>query len=470
MSRRLASLFIHCLFPLMCALPARADGIQLTSFQDNETIRYPVPFLQGTLDDKTARTVTVINKTSTRPTKELKGIAHKGRFKAFAELVPGANQLVLRAGSKELAVTLNYKPQKNPYVVQAIYLTDDTGNTKYQTPRQNDAQNFRAKIDTEMKVLQSFTADRMNSLGYGRLTFNLEFDKNGRVDVHTMEAAHPAAYYYALGDVEAFLAERSEVEKRFNSPRTKKAVHVAFTRYDPAARKLLAGFARGGGGAAINGTYSMWSWPASLGDVFSAFSDRSLVNTQRVGDDSDGRGTIWGQNATSFAVMLHELMHTWELPHSKDPVDVIGGRGFRNVNRYYTFVEPPSKQNARSSEPPEDQASYIAPISGSSLKNSRWFALDDKPWKDGNRPRITLSGTAGDILIEAEHGLGYVGIDVQGDAVAFKTWGPPDRDPPQRYLLTAAELKELAGTTDVRIRADDVQGQHTDVETKNLKK
>jgi hypothetical protein len=171
-----------------------------------------------------------------------------------------------------------------------------------------------------------------------------------------------------------------------------------------------------------------------------------------------------------YAVMLHELMHTWDLPHSKDPLDVIAGRGFIHFNRYYSFIEPPSKNNPRSLEPTEAQASYISPMSGSSLKNSRWFALDDKPWKNGGAPRITAAGTAGDILIEAEHGLGYLGFDVKEEAVAHKTWGHGDREPPRRYLLTAAELQELAGTSDVRIRALDVEGQLTQVETKNLKR
>jgi hypothetical protein len=259
------------------------------------------------------------------------------------------------------------------------------------------------------------------------------------------------------------------VEKEYHDPHTKRAVYTAFSRFDPASGKLRANTGRGGDGTAVCGTAGVWAWPGSLGEVFPAFSDRTPVNTRLVGDDSDGRSTVWGVNGTYTAVMLHELMHTWGLPHSKDTYDVIASRGFRNVNRFFTFVEPPSKANPRFFEPPESQATYIAPMSGSSLKNCRWFALDDKPWKDGGAPRITASGTEGDILIEAAHGLGYLGFDVKGDAVAHKTWGFGDRDPPRRYLLTAAELKELAGTTDVRIRAVDLEGQQSEAETKKLR-
>jgi hypothetical protein len=469
MTRRVELPAVLCLIFLSAASPVRGDGIHLSNLKDDETIRYPVPFLQGTIDDKSATAITVINQSSTRPTKELKGVAHKGRFKALTELVPGPNKLVLRSGNRELKVTLNYKPQTNSYVVQVIYMTDVTGNTKYQTPKRNDPQNYRDKLDTVMKLMQSFTAERMNDLGFGRMTFNLEFDNNGRVDVHLLESPYPASHYYEIDGPPLYVAVRTDTEKKYAAVRAKKAVFTAFTRYNPATGKLLGNSVRGGEWTAVCGTGAMWAWPSSLAEVIPAFSSRAPIDTRLVKDDSDNRSTVWGSNATWLAAMLHELMHTWDLPHSKDPMDVIAGRGFIHYNRFYTFVEPPSKAMPRSYEFPDGQISYIAPMSGCSLKNSRWFALDDKPWKNGNPPRITASGPSGDILIESEHGLGYLGFDVKDEAVAHKSWGFGEKEP-HRYLLTAAELKELAGTTEVRLRALDVEGQLTQVETKNLKR
>jgi hypothetical protein len=447
---------------------AWAEGITLENFNPGETIRYPVAFLRGTIEDKSARGITVINESSERPTKELRGIVYKGRYKALTELVPGPNRLVLRAGSKDLKITLNYKPQTNPYYVEVIYMTDSSGNTKYQTQRRNDPQNYQAKLDTDLKLLQSFTAEQMNQLGFGRLTFNLKFDKDGRLEVHKLVSEHAADFFYPLDTVQLFLAIRGEVEKTFNSPRTKRAVYTAFSRYDPLQNKLVANNARGGGGTAECGTAGMWTWPSSLGGVFAAFSDRTPINTRIVGDDSDGRGTAWGMAATYMAVMLHELQHTWELPHTHNPYDVISGRGFKDINRFFTFLEPPCKSNPRYFAPPQSQASCIAAISGSALKNSRWFALDDKPWKDGDAPRFSAYGKEGDILIEAKHGLGYLGLDVKGDTVAFETWGYDHPKPPTRYRLTARELRELTGTTDVKIRAFDLEGQKTETEAKKL--
>jgi hypothetical protein len=324
------------------------------------------------------------------------------------------------------------------------------------------------KLDTVLKLLQSFTAERMNEMGFGRLTFNLEFDKDGRLRVHKFVSSEPAQFFYPLDDVPLFLTIRDQVEKAFRDPHAKRAVYTAFSKYDRQLKKLVANNARGGGGTAECGTAGLWTWPSSLGGVFAAFSDRTPVNMDVIGDEGDGRRTAWGLAGTYAAVMLHELQHTWRLPHSRDPYDVISGRGFKTINRYFSFVEPPCKTNPRYFEPPDSEVSYIAPISACALKNSRWFALDDKPWKDGSPPRITPGENEGDVLIEAEHGLAYVGIDVKGEAVAYKSWAQNGSEPPHRYVLTSQELKELADTTDVRIRAVDLEDQQTDGEVKKL--
>ena len=60
-----------------------------------------------------------------------------------------------------------------------IYMTDSTGDTTFQTPYENDPQNYKGKLDTALKLMQCFTAETMNDAGLGRKTFNLELDENG---------------------------------------------------------------------------------------------------------------------------------------------------------------------------------------------------------------------------------------------------------------------------------------------------
>ena len=79
----------------------RKPAIVVTNFADGETIRYPVPLLVGTLADEAATSLVVENRSSRRDTRRMhegqvpregsyrtwKGLAHKGRSKALAELV-----------------------------------------------------------------------------------------------------------------------------------------------------------------------------------------------------------------------------------------------------------------------------------------------------------------------------------------------------------------------------------------------
>jgi hypothetical protein len=149
---------------------AKRPAISLTNYTNGTTIRYPVPLIRGKLADANATSIKVINTSSNRNTRQMEGLAYEGNFKVLTELVPGNNKLIIRAGRGELALTLNYKPQTNPYVVRVFYLTDKIGNTEYQTPIENDLQDYRGKLETAMKLMQTFCAERMNDLGFGRVS------------------------------------------------------------------------------------------------------------------------------------------------------------------------------------------------------------------------------------------------------------------------------------------------------------
>ena len=137
--------------------PALAAGpiVRVTNYADGETVRFPTPLLAGELSDADLKSVTVTNASSNRATRQMEGLAHKGKFKVLTELVPGKNTLRLRAGPAARSLTLVYKPQTNPYVVRVIYFTDKTGETAFQTPIAKDPQDWRGKLDTAMKQIWS---------------------------------------------------------------------------------------------------------------------------------------------------------------------------------------------------------------------------------------------------------------------------------------------------------------------------
>ena len=59
-------------------------------------------------------------------------------------------------------------------------------------------------------------------------------------------------------------------------------------------------------------------------------------------DDSGLRGTVWASAATGVGAMLHEMGHTFGLPHSTDGRSAMS-RGFDLFNRRFVAYEPPRK-------------------------------------------------------------------------------------------------------------------------------
>jgi len=413
--------------------------IRLTNYKDGEVIRYPVPLIRGALSDPDADSITVVNTTSNRETRELKGLAHKGQFKALTELLPGVNKLLLRSGKNELPLTLEYKPQTNSYFVRAIYLTDNTGATEYQTPLEKDPQDYAAKLDTMMKLLQTFTAERLNDLGFGRLTFNLELDEQGKVKVQVFRCAAPAEKYYQMPDQIWYGNIAGQLEKPFPTAKAKNLVVAAYTRYDPAIRKAKGHTALGGGGQALFGSGNMFTWPSSLAEVQPAFMNATRIDTARMMSDSVGRHTFWAAASTTIGACLHELCHTFGLPHTKEPLDIMT-RGIDQFNRVFTFMDPVSATNKKEITFPETRVACFPPISAAALAPCPWLALDDRAYDDRARIAVRLDEPCQNLVIESDKDIRYVGFDVKGDAVYFSV---PDLKKPEEARRMSFELASL---------------------------
>jgi hypothetical protein len=428
--------------------------IRILNLEDGETIRYPVALLRGTLEGGDAPSLVVINTSSDRPYRELPGLVHEGKFKALAELVPGPNRLVLRAGSSELAITIIYRLQTSPYVVRVFYLTDKTGDTSYQSQLDKDPQDYAAKLDTAFKLLQAFTAEALHDQGMGRRTFRLELDEAGRVKVHVFRGERAAEDYYSMDDGAWWDLVSGEIQRRFPDPRAKNVALAAYTRFDTEKKRVFGHTALGGGALALFGSAGLFSWPSSLSDVFRAFGDTRPVDPDRIHDDSAGRGTFWGLASTTMGATLHEMGHTFDLPHSSDPYDIMS-RGFDHLNRFFAFVRPPTRDGGEPTVFPPDHAARFAPHNATALRAHRWFALDARDFRDDGAPRISFSESPEGLRIEAPNGLRFLGIDAGGDATDHRAFW--SGEPPREYFLPRGEI--LGGwPSQAHFRATDDQG------------
>lgn len=449
----LAAVLSSCTFGLAAAPATTQPAIRVVNHSSGGTIRYPVPLIRGELADRDATSVTMVNHSSQRDTREMHGLARHGRFKVLTELVPGVNHLTIRVGDATTPLTLIYRPQTNPCYVRCIYMTDDTGDTAYQSPDPNDPQNFAAKLDTAMKLLQTFTAERHFDLGFGRRTFNLELDDAGRVKVHVFKGAKPAAIYYELDDQAWYRQVAGEVDQAFDIPQTKNVVIAAYTRFDASTGKVHGHTALGGGWMGLFGSGNLFTWPNRLADVQTAFMDARVLDPKKIFSDSAFRNTYWGAASTTMGATLHELTHTFDIPHSREPMDVMT-RGFDHFNRVFTFIDPPSASNREPVEFRDDRVACFPPITAAALMPNPWFALDDP---ESLRPAVRVSDDGRSLVITAHSAVAYIGFDEKGDAVYHVVPEEGKRE----VVLPIAQLRRHVRGQEFNVRILDDRGRLT---------
>jgi hypothetical protein len=426
---------------IFSAIPnATHAGLSISNFESRATVRYPVVLLRGkgipqqSGKDATAIEVENLSAHSDRSTRKLLGQARDGKFKALAELVPGRNELRLKAAGESLHFILNYEPQTNPHYVRVVWMTDKDGDTDFAAPDDSVTQDYAARLDTAAKLMQCFTAERMHESGLGRRTFRLELDDEGKVVVHKFAAPKSAADYYAMEDSPWWGEVNRWINRQHGDPMAKNMVLAAFTRKDPESGKMLGHTALGGGNLGLFGSASVFSWPRSLNEVGSAFLDARKVDPTKVHDDSAGRHTWLGCASTTMGATLHEMGHTFGLPHCTDRFGIMT-RGFDYLNRFFTLYEPPSGRRLKPFEfEPEDEAKF-ADVSSSYLRWSRWFTLDDSPSTSDPpdaTPRISFDEKTKRFTIESASPVRWLGF-----------W-PDDRVAAHRDIPQGVEQKKIS--------------------------
>jgi len=440
---------------------AKADkAVRVTNYRDGETIRYPVPLLCGTIAGDAVDGVTAINKSSKRGTREMKGLVHKGRFKVLTELVPGPNKLLIKAGKHARPFTLTYKPQTNPYKVRVFYFVGKEGDVRFQSPLPNERYDYRGKLDTAMKLMQTFTAEEMHRHGYGRRTFNLELDANGRVIAHLLKSPLPAKEYWKDGGINGgalFGQIAWLINKQFPDPKSRNLTIIGLSRFDAATKKVYASAALGGGAYAIFGGTSLFTWPDSLGEVQRAFSDDTIMDTSKFLSDSIGRNTHWATASTCIGHSLHELGHALGLPHTQGQRCPIMQRGGDQFNRYWTLVEPLHARRKKTCQFKDDEEAQWAPPSAAALARHRSFALDERTYSEKNTISIEVDERTLEFVVRSQAGVAFVGVERPG-AARFFIRAAPGTAAPKEVRIAASTVAPVVKTDDLIVRVVDADG------------
>ena len=419
------------IFAVACSLVAtisRAD-FTIDNIKPGDTVRYPLVILKGSAEGSEMAVGT-----SWKDAVRFPVIDH--HFVAVVQLKPGKNMLLLHAGSETMKFRLDYSPMTTPYKLFAVYVTALDQPNNYYTTNPKDRFDIRDKMDLEFKLMQSVCAEQMHQAGFGRKTFGLEFDKSGKVEIHFVKSPKSAEQLRSMDDQAIYSHIDELLEKEFPSPYVKWCGLLGFASFDAATKKAVGHLALGGGRQALFGAASMQWWPASIKELPKALVNTTAIDPQVTFEDSGNRGTVWANVWTAYGACLHEVGHTFDLPHSSDPFSIMS-RGFDFFGRQLMPMEPPVKSGPwtsfKATELPKWDAAFAA-----QLNLSHWFQPELTVATDLAKPEVSLSN--GLLTVNAPAGIAYVGVHNDALADWFSVYKPTEA--PKTLKLSVGEIRQ----------------------------
>lgn len=378
---------------LVLASAGASAQVTIDNIEPGTVVRYPVVALRGTAADKNVAVGIEWKHAIRFPVLD-------GKWAGFVQLKKGPNMVLLQSGKAVVKFLLEYQPMTTPYRVATVYVMGSDSDPKYYSNQMGEKFPIVDKLDIAMKLLQSANAEAMNAAGYGRQTFNLEFDDAGKVVVHFVKVPKTAAELRAMDNNDSWGYLSDQIKNLFPGETTHWMAMLGVTAYDRTTAKVSGTYALGGGNQAVFGTGTMQWMPATWPDVPVQMANATVIETPTIFEDSAFRQTVWANVSTAYGAMLHELGHTFGLPHSHDPMSVMS-RGFDHFDRWFTVSDPPSKKNPARVVFGEERMKWD-PFFAFELSLSPFFQPDGKPVPEGDA-KITVDGDA--ITLESSDGI-----------------------------------------------------------------
>lgn len=427
-------------------------GMEVSNFKSGEEIRYPVPLIRGTLSTE-AKKIVAINHSNSKGEHTVKGAVHQGKFKVLTELVPGLNKITFKSDVGSTTLQLRYKPMTTEFKLRCVYYVESKSDLTYETSFKNDKQDFRGKFDTACKLMQSYTAEMLHRAGYGRKTFNLDLDENGKVRVYVIECKGVNKWKGGRNGLFGRLAGK---KRGLPKGPFKNLGIPAFSRKIKGTGHASHYTALGGGDFALMGGATFYTWPANLNEVVDRFMDPQRINIKEFHADDSARYAVFATASQTIGNSLHELGHCYQLPHTAQKNCIMYGGG-AYFHRLFTFREPPHRKSKEWLDFGDNEKTVFGPVTIAHLNGLRWLHPDKREWAPDNTISYQLDPETSEVVVKSKYGMAFAAIEHSGRAQHFKAV-EPGKPYPKELRFSPEWIKERFEHLGLGFRTYDAEG------------
>lgn len=313
---------------------SKSHSIEIINMQTNEHVRNSIVLLKGKIVNCVSSDLS-ISITHALKTSEsfyccdLQKTNNRKTFKCLIQLDSGRNDLIINYCCASKPFTIFYdKPTKAQYILKVYYIIckDHSGEFQSDNDDGNSAEIACNRINLAMQLIQCLIAEKLFEAGFGRKTFKFldckPFFSALSIDLaRTWDPSQLWSFH-----AKEFLAN----EKDTADCSIKYVGLLASSIYTQG--KLQGHASLGAGDVAIYGTACIYTWPTHLKEVKESFQNDKIIDTTKLMDDSNSRGTYGGCFATTLGSLCHEIGHIFDLGHTNNG---IMGNGFDFINRVF---------------------------------------------------------------------------------------------------------------------------------------
>jgi hypothetical protein len=357
------------------------EAAQLTidNFSNGATVKYDLPLLKGTA---IYSSYVIVSNNGT----SVQWSVNNGNWRAFIPLSVGQNSITLEtSGGYKYNFSLIYEPQTNGKYVRLVYPLGADSSGVFDAPynQPNDIENAKKRIALTGRILQSLTAELLVEAGGDRQTFRL-LENDAGIIVDTPRTNLTISELWQMDGLALWNHYYSLFSSLPNRSNIKDVAIMADTHYDAVTGQLYAHTALGGGRLALFGGGTLYSYPEKTDEIESHFTNMTTVEPYLF-PEYGRRNQYWATLTTSMGAILHEVGHTFNLPHpdNPEPGDIMW-RGFDYLNRAIVTHEP-----------------YFGNINPATATMPRWteqdaVTLSAHPWLQSG---YSGGGSGGPVLI-----------------------------------------------------------------------